>query len=99
MTLWAPYAIIGQELAAKQNKQPENESAEVKISDENQAGVIMSLHNTAISMPQIAAALVCSAIFWISKMAGSEDGVAWCLRAGGLAALAAAWVSLDLDEE
>lgn len=99
MTLWAPYAIIGQELAAKQNTQLELGSEEVKISDENQAGVIMSLHNTAISMPQIAAALVCSAIFWISKMAGSDDGVGWCLRAGGLAALAAAWSSLDLDEE
>lgn len=98
MTLWAPYAIIGQELAAKQNKGPEDSSTESRISVENQAGVIMSLHNTAISMPQIAAALVCSAIFWISKVAGSEDGVGWCLRAGGLAALAAAWSSLDLDE-
>lgn len=93
MTLWAPYAIIGQELAVKQNRQQEIGTPKLELSDEHQAGIIMSLHNTAISIPQIVAALVCSGIFWISKMAGSQDGVAWCLRAGGLAALAAAWTS------
>ncbi|KAF8859876.1 hypothetical protein BDZ45DRAFT_713925 [Acephala macrosclerotiorum] len=98
MTLWVPYAIIGQELATKQSRRQEIATAELESSDDNQAGLIMSLHNTAISIPQIAAALACSGIFWISNLAGSQDGAGWCLRAGGLAALAAAWESSDFGE-
>ncbi len=95
MTLWAPYAIIGQELAVKQDRLREIGTTELELPDENQAGLIMSLHNMAISVPQIAAALVCSVVFWISD---SQNGLAWCLRAGGLAALGAAWASLSLEK-
>lgn len=95
MTLWAPYVIIGQELAAQQDRLRETSTAELESTDENQAGLIMSLHNMAISVPQIAAALACSVILRISD---SQNGFAWCLRAGGLAALGAAWASLSLED-
>ncbi|KUJ12457.1 uncharacterized protein LY89DRAFT_592608 [Mollisia scopiformis] len=95
MTLWVPYAIIGQELTAKQDRLREIGTAELESPDENPAGLIMSLHNMAISLPQIAAALVCSVILWLSD---GQNGLAWCLRAGGLAALGAAWTLLSLED-
>ncbi|CZR62885.1 uncharacterized protein PAC_12782 [Phialocephala subalpina] len=79
--------------------QQEIAMAELEPSDENQAGLITSLHNTAISIPQIVAALACSAILWVFKIVGSQDGVACCLRAGGLAALAAAWTSSGFGDD
>jgi solute carrier family 45, member 1/2/4 len=99
MTLWAPYAIIGAEIAVKHEREHIVGTAELEPTEENQVGLIMSLHNTAISAPQIAAALACSGVFWVARAAGSAEGVAWTLRVGGLAALAAAWASMGLDEK
>lgn len=96
-TQWAPYAIIGEEVAGKQQQDGDGEALRgVDDAVEHQVGLIMSLHNTAISVPQIAAALVCSGIFGLAKVVGSQDGVAWCFGAGGLATLAAALISRGL---
>ena len=97
MTLWAPYAIIGTEIARKNEQEQGLGIAETGSTEGAQAGSVMSLHNMAISLPQIAAALACSVIFWLARGAGSIDGAAWVLRAGGLAALGAAWTTLGLE--
>lgn len=65
---------------------------------EVQAGAIMGLHNVAISAPQIFAALVCSVIFWLAKLAGNPYGTGWVLRAGGVAASGAAYLTYRLEK-
>ncbi|KAK0514369.1 hypothetical protein JMJ35_002986 [Cladonia borealis] len=101
LTLWAPFAIIGNELSARQSlrdcitdisgEEPPPASRDV------QAGAIMGLHNVAISSPQIIAALACSGIFGLAKMLGSQTGTGWVLRAGGSAALGAAYLTSRFD--
>ncbi|KAL6715234.1 hypothetical protein ACLMJK_007498 [Lecanora helva] len=91
LTLWAPFAIIGNEIAAMQDTAGANDDDDNGSSSslEIQAGAIMGLHNVAISAPQIFAALVCSAIFWLARLAENPYGTGWVLRAGGCAALGA----------
>jgi len=102
LTLWAPFAIIGNELAYRQSFQEdivEMDGEEGSSSSpEVQAGAIMGLHNVAISAPQIVAALACSGIFGLAKLAGSHDGTGWVLRAGGCAALLAAYLTYGFED-
>ena len=101
LTHWAPFAIIGNELAARQsvgtsaNGFADDEMSTVYV--EVQAGAIMGLHNVAVSAPQIIAALACSAIFWLANFLGSQNGTGWVLRAGGCAALYAAYLTSRFD--
>lgn len=67
----------------------------------DQAGVILGIHNVAISMPQIISTLVSSVIFkMFQKPRGVpyDDSVGWVLRFGGFAAVAAAWFTARLGE-
>jgi len=103
LTLWAPFAIIGNELALRKKRQDAVDGLDVadvisKSEDEVQAGAIMGLHNVAISAPQIVAALACSGIFGLAKVAGSHYGTGWVLRAGGVAALGAAYLTYRFEE-
>ncbi|KAJ5833308.1 hypothetical protein N7474_001619 [Penicillium riverlandense] len=69
--------------------------------DLTQAGIILGLHNVAISFPQIVSSLVCSAIFKAAQKPRGEpwdDSVGWVLRFAGCAALVAAWLSKRLAE-
>ena len=97
LTLWAPFAIIGNEISALQSLRDtiEDISGEEAppISRDVQAGAIMGLHNVAISAPQIIAALVSSGIFALARHLGSQNGTGWVLRAGGCATLGAAWLT------
>ena len=98
LTLFVPFAIISTELAAKQallqdlTTASDNVSLSPGMNSHNQTGAVMGLHNVAISAPQILAALSCSAIFAITKALGVQDGTVWALRAGGVAAVGAAWL-------
>ncbi|MCJ1449584.1 MAG: hypothetical protein MMC23_010106 [Stictis urceolatum] len=67
----------------------------------DQAGVVLGLHNVAVSAPQILATLVSSAIFKATQKdrgAAGDDSIGWVLRFGGLAAIAAAVMTWRLDE-
>jgi solute carrier family 45 protein 1/2/4 len=86
MMLWAPFAIIGAEITKHNGKGGEDYDT----------GAILSLHNIAISAPQIVAALICSGVFWVAHQAGSSDAIGWALRVGGFAMLAAAWLCRSL---
>ena len=91
MTLWAPFAIIGQEIAAVDTRTGADDAVE------NQKGAIMSLHNAAISAPQIVAALACGAVIWAAReFGGGLDGTGWAIRLGSCAALGAAWLARGL---
>ena len=119
LTLFAPFAILGYELAPtrrSQRRRSSSQSTESLISSsegedandealipaadqENRTGAIIGLHNVAISLPQILAALACSAIYAAAKALHISDGTGWVLRAGGLAALGAAWLCAGFDEQ
>lgn len=102
LTHWAPFAMIGNELAARHSLStgtdtfPDDEMSTFTV--EVQAGAIMGLHNVAISAPQIIAALAASAIFWLARSLGSQDGTGWVLRAGGCAALCAAYLTSRFED-
>ncbi|KAF3028910.1 hypothetical protein E8E15_008730 [Penicillium rubens] len=69
--------------------------------DVAQAGIILGLHNMAVSLPQILSSLVCSAIFKVSQKQRGEpwdDSVGWVLRFGGCAALVAAWLTRRVSD-
>jgi len=72
-------------------------------SDEaDQAGVILGIHNVAISAPQVIATLVSSLIFRaMARPRGvpGDNSVAWCLRFGGLCAVVAAVLTARVGEE
>lgn len=66
-----------------------------------QAGIVLGLHNVAISFPQIFSSLICSAIFKAAQKPRGEpwdDSVGWVLRFGGCAALVAAVLTKRLAE-
>lgn len=68
---------------------------------EDQAGVILGIHNVAIAAPQVVATLLSSLIFrFLQKPRGTpgDDSVAWVLRFGGLCALGAAWATSRVQE-
>ena len=76
----------------------EEESATADI----QAGVVLGLHNVAISAPQIIATVVSSVIFEVAQRdrgAAGDTSLGWVLKFGGLAALVAAWRTLKIKEE
>lgn len=81
---------------------------------ETRPGIVMGLHNVAIAAPQLLAALGSSAMFWLlgreeeessAGRGGSEGGgddlssTGWVLRAGGIAALMAVYMTTKLSEE
>lgn len=99
MTLWAPFAIIGIEIATLQDLLSSDPEDRVGAVTDCDAGIILSLHNIAISAPQILAALVCSGVFWLAQFLRSSDSTSWTFRVGGLSALVAAWLSRDLSQE
>lgn len=106
LTHWAPFAIIGNELGSElAARQSFSTSTHGSLDDEMsnpsvevQAGAVMGLHNVAISAPQIIASLACSVIFALAKSLGSQDGTGWILRAGGCAALCAAYLTSRFND-
>ena len=111
LSLWAPFALISAEIskrdAARRARNAGRGSAG-EIDDlaegdgEDQAGVILGLHNVAIAAPQIIATLVSSVIFKLAQRprgVAGDDSVGWVLRFGGLAALVAAYMTSRVKEE
>lgn len=99
LTLWAPWALISAEISKSDS---EARRAARSGTNEDQAGVILGIHNVFISAPQILATLISSIIFKLAqKPRGSpwDDSVGWVLRFGGIAALVAAYMTWRLDEE
>ncbi|KAL8805476.1 MAG: hypothetical protein Q9182_001931 [Xanthomendoza sp. 2 TL-2023] len=97
LSLWAPFALISAEISKRDALARKTGGV-----NDDQAGVVLGLHNVAISAPQILATLVSSAIFRIAQKGRGEPGdesVGWVMRFGGLAALVAAYMTTRLREE
>ena len=109
VALWAPFALISAEVSridaeCRDSAEQDSEGGgEVPGGRENlaQAGIVLGLHNVAISAPQIISSLICSAIFKAAQKPRGEpwdDSVGWVLRFGGCAAIGAAWLTSRLAE-
>lgn len=107
LTLWAPFALISAEISkrdalrrARQITREVVDESEENLDD--QAGIILGLHNVSIAMPQVIATVGSSLLFkLLQKPRGTpgDDSVGWVLRAGGLAALMAAYMASRINEE
>ena len=68
----------------------------------DQAGVVLGLHNVAVSAPQVISTIVASIVFkFLQRGRGvaGDDSVGWVLRLAGFAALVAAWRTLKIKED
>ncbi|CAL3964670.1 hypothetical protein PZA11_002378 [Diplocarpon coronariae] len=115
LTLWAPFAIISAEIskrdALRRARKSVYRSPELDTDveshlgadpGEDQAGVILGIHNMAIATPQILATLGSSAMFWfLQKPRGTpgDRSYAAVLAAGGLFALVAAYLASQIKDE
>jgi solute carrier family 45 protein 1/2/4 len=67
----------------------------------DQAGIILGLHNVAVSTPQILATLISSVVFKVlQKPRGvpGDESLGWVLRMGGVSALIATYFTSRLGE-
>ena len=67
----------------------------------DQAGIVLGLHNVAVSTPQILATLVSSVVFkMLQKPRGvpGDNSLGWVLRIGGVSALVAVFFTSRLGE-
>ncbi|KAF3765268.1 hypothetical protein M406DRAFT_37131 [Cryphonectria parasitica EP155] len=98
---WIPFTLISQDIRRAHGDM----LGAVDGDDaEDLAATVVGIHNAAISAPQIAAALGSSLLFLLVSSqgphgAGQNNGLeVWLLRAGGLSALAGAWLIKKLPE-
>jgi solute carrier family 45 protein 1/2/4 len=116
LTQWAPFALIAAEISKRDAirrgllKAPPNlrDGSEGNLlvagedDEADQAGVVLGIHNVAVSAPQVIATLVSSLIFKIMarpRGVPGDNSVAWCLRFGGLCAIVAAFLTARLGED
>lgn len=114
VTQWAPFALISAEISKRDAirrgaiRPPPTRDGQLLAQGEDdsqgadQAGVVLGIHNVAISAPQVIATLISSAIFSaLQKPRGTpgDESVAWTLRFAALCALAAAWLTRFVGEE
>ena len=115
LTLWAPFALISADISKRRDAlERVRKASAIDTADnandrnsstddaEDQAGVVLGLHNVAVSAPQIVSTLISSLIFKIAQRdrgAAGDESIAWVLRLGGVAALVAAYMTSRIKEE
>jgi solute carrier family 45, member 1/2/4 len=97
-----PFTLISLILSRHQTtyRTPTDLTTENSTSYETQPGIVMGIHNMSIAAPQLIAAVGSSAIFWLLGTDGGDKSrsTGWVLRAGGIAALAAIWMTLKVRD-
>jgi solute carrier family 45 protein 1/2/4 len=114
LTLWAPFAIISAEVskrdALRRARQSQSRFSHSSSEDpensldekEDQAGIILGIHNMSIATPQILATIGSSIIFkFLQKPRGTpgDRSIAVVLAAGGVSTLVAAWLTSRIKDE
>ncbi|KZF22553.1 MFS general substrate transporter [Xylona heveae TC161] len=112
LTLWAPFALISAEIAKRETLRRSQlrrlsggrggSHGQGSDESEDQAGIILGLHNVAMCAPQVIATVASSFIFrFLQKPRGvpGDGSVAWVLRIGGLSALIAAYMVTRINED
>lgn len=94
---WAPFALVSAEIATlrAQSLGLSDKTDEADL-EEGHAASIVAIHNMAISLPQVFAALGCSLLFKIVEFAGRDDPAAFALKFAGIMAAVATWMGKDL---
>jgi len=83
LTLWAPFAIISAEVSKRDALRRTMERNGHEIPQEDQAGLILGIHNMAVAAPQILATIGSSIIFkFLQKPRGTPGLLQHTLRAG-----------------
>lgn len=106
LSLWAPFAIISAEVSKRDllyrkadvNQFNTNTSAE---QSQDQAGVILGIHNMSIAAPQIIATVGSSIIFkFLQKPRGTPGDISFSvvLSLGGFSTLVAAWLTSRMED-
>ena len=104
LSQYVPFTLISSILSQYQADRvpPESRYTELEHGYETRPGIVMGLHNLTIAAPQLFAACGSSAIFWLigrnSKDRGDPKGTVWVLRAGGVAALVALYMTSKLGK-
>jgi len=114
VSCWAPFALIAADLnrrnAIRRHEiRPSDDEEDTKLlasgegasRGDDQAGVIMGIHNVSVASPQLVASLISSVIFrYLQKESGQsgDDSVGWVLRFGGIATIGAACLAIGLKE-
>ncbi|KAG6059237.1 hypothetical protein E4U33_007146 [Claviceps sp. LM78 group G4] len=92
VTIWAPHAIIGAYASAGMSLTvAERRLTVAEDSSEIRSGIIVGLHNAAVSAPQIVSAVCCSFLFWVLNGV-SGDIIGWAFRMAAISTFAAAWL-------
>jgi solute carrier family 45 protein 1/2/4 len=96
LNFWAPFTLIGEEIAAQQAERNSLIEQGGKGSVVNQSGAMLGVYSMAVCVPQIVAALMSSLVFWGMATLGLGDSVRWILRLSGVAGAVAAWFAWRL---
>ncbi|KAF7948918.1 hypothetical protein EAE96_008099 [Botrytis aclada] len=104
MTLWAPFAIISAEVSKRDAVRRARQQSIVGEDDldEDQAGIILGIHNMSVAAPQILATLGSSIIFkFMQKPRGvpGDRSFAIVMAAGGICTLFAAYLTSRIKDE
>lgn len=96
VTQWIPFAIIGEETARHCIKNESSGSEKDDLWSMAQGGRTMGLHNAAMSVPQIIAALISTAIFWTAQKLNDEGAIVWVIGWTGIPGAVAAWLAFKM---
>jgi len=102
LTLWAPFAIISAEISKRDAVRRMHLANNEPVEEEDQAGVILGIHNMSIAAPQILATVGSSIIFKLYQKPRGTPGdrsIAIVLAAGGLFTLIAAFLTSRIEDE
>lgn len=105
LTLWAPFAIISAEVSKRDALRRSRENSvgtAASAIKEDQAGVILGIHNMSIAAPQILATVGSSVIFkFLQKPRGTpgDRSIAVVLASGGIFTLVAAYLTSRIKDE
>jgi solute carrier family 45 protein 1/2/4 len=82
LTQWVPFTLINEHL----------------LEDELDAGTVMSLHNVAISLPQILSALLTGCVLWVLRILGATDESRILLSLTAVPSLLAAYQASCIED-
>lgn len=102
LTLWAPFAIISAEVSKRDAFRRSREAQGEEVPAEDQAGLILGIHNMAVAAPQILATIGSSIIFkFFQKPRGTpgDRSFSIALAAGGFFTLIAAYLTSRIQDE
>ncbi|KAK9774864.1 putative Sucrose transporter [Seiridium cardinale] len=83
---WVPFALVGAEVSELSTANPDQQTA-----------LVMGLHNTAISLPQIASALTCALVLALLRLFDVAYSVAWVFRLASMIVFWSSYLIYKLD--